>query len=87
MQTRARSTCTKMTRDSVFDACTKEYEKCFEKNKFAYLSEVEALRGVVLESNGLEIGVGIGRFAKSLEIGIGIDPLENMLKVAGTMEI
>jgi len=68
----------------VFDNYTKEYEEWFEKNKFAYLSEVVALKKVVLEGKGkgLEIGVGTGRFAEPLGVEVGIDPSENMLKIA-----
>lgn len=71
-----------MSAVDVFNKYTKEYEEWFERNKFAYLSEVEALKKAVPEGKGLEIGVGTGRFAKPLKISIGIDPSENMLKIA-----
>ncbi len=72
----------KMPTAEIFNKYTQEYEEWFEKNKFAYLSEVAAFKKVVPKGKGLEIGVGTGRFAESLGINIGIDPSENMLKIA-----
>ena len=66
----------------VFNRYVNEYEEWFEKHKFAYLSEIEALRKVIPKGKGIEIGVGTGRFAEPLKIKIGIDPAENMLKIA-----
>jgi len=66
----------------VFNKYVNEYEEWFEKHKFAYLSEIEALRKVIPKGKGIEIGVGTGRFAEPLKIKIGIDPAENMLKIA-----
>jgi len=69
--------------DSVFDNYATEYEEWFERNKFAYLSELELLRAVMPgHGRGLEVGIGTGRFAAPLAIGFGIDPSENMLKLA-----
>ena len=67
----------------VFDVCSKEYDEWYERNKFVYLSEIEALKRLVPKNGkGLEIGVGTGRFAKPLKISVGIDPSKNMLKIA-----
>ncbi len=71
-----------MNRNNVFDTYTEEYEEWFNKNKFAYLSEIEALKKVIPAGKGLEVGVGTGRFAEPLGIDIGVDPSENMLKIA-----
>ncbi len=68
---------------NIFDLYSEEYDEWYEKNKFAYLSEVEALKQVVPEKGkGLEIGVGTGRFAVPLGVSIGIDPSEKMLEIA-----
>jgi ubiquinone/menaquinone biosynthesis C-methylase UbiE len=68
---------------NVFDKYFKEYDKWYERNKFAYLSEIEALKKVVPKNGkGLEIGVGTGRFAQALGIPVGIDPSEKMLEIA-----
>jgi len=74
--------------ESVFDIYTDEYEEWFEKNKFAYLSELEPLRMVVPKrGSGLEIGIGTGRFAAPLGIGYGIDPSKNMMQKARDLGI
>jgi len=56
-------------RENIFDIYPKEYDNWYEENKFAYLSEIEALKKVIPEKGeGLEIGVGTGRFAQPLRI-------------------
>lgn len=66
-----------------FQRYSKEYDQWYERNKFTYLSEIEALKKVTpKKGKGLEIGVGTGRFAQALGISAGLDPSEKMLKVA-----
>jgi len=68
---------------NIFDRYYKRYDSWYEKNKFAYLSELRAIRKVLPDKgNGLEIGVGTGRFAAALGISTGIDPSKNMIKIA-----
>ena len=68
---------------SIFDKYYNNYDKWYEENKFAYLSELEAIRRVLPKKGKiLEIGVGTGRFAAPLGIDLGIDPSVNMLKIA-----
>ena len=68
---------------NIFDLYYKKYDAWYEKNRFAYLSEIEVLKKVIpQEGRGLEIGVGTGRFAAPLNITIGIDPSHNMLEIA-----
>ena len=67
----------------IFDRYCKRYDAWYEKNKFAYLSELEAIREVLpKEGRGLEVGVGTGRFAHALGIGMGIDPSKKMIDIA-----
>jgi ubiquinone/menaquinone biosynthesis C-methylase UbiE len=67
----------------VFNKHVKNYDEWYEKNKYIYLSEVEALKKAIPQGKkGLEIGVGTGRFAAVLGIEYGIDPSEKMLKIA-----
>lgn len=69
---------------SIFDRCYKRYDAWYDKHKFAYLSELKAIRKVLPKrGKGLEIGVGTGRFAAPLGIKYGIDPSESMIKLAG----
>ena len=73
-----------MTRNSaeVFDKNWEDYEDWFERHKSIYSSELKALKKVIPDGLGLEIGVGSGRFAQPLGAKIGIDPSRNMLKLA-----
>jgi SAM-dependent methyltransferase len=73
---------------SVFDVYIDEYEEWFERNRFAYLSELKLLRMLMLErGRGLEVGIGTGRFAAPLGIDFGIDPSSNMLQMARNLGI
>ena len=68
---------------NIFERYYKRYDSWYDRNKFVYLSELEAIRKVLpKEGKGLEIGVGTGRFADGLGIKFGIDPSKNMLKIA-----
>ena len=66
-----------------FDQYWKRYDAWYDKHRFAYLSELEAIRKVLpKKGKGLEIGAGTGRFAAPLGIKFGIDPSKNMIKLA-----
>ncbi len=59
------------------------YETWFERNGAAYESELEALVALLPKNgNGLEVGVGTGRFSAPLGIRIGVDPSLAMGKLA-----
>ena len=67
----------------IFDRYYKKYDAWYEKNKFAYLSELDAVKKILPQKGkGLEIGVGTGRFAHALGIATGIDPSKNMIQIA-----
>lgn len=69
--------------NDVFDRYAKKYDAWYVRNKFAYLSELEALKKLMPKrGKGLEIGVGTGRFAAPLGIGFGIDPSKKMIEIA-----
>lgn len=66
-----------------FEKYYDKYEDWFIKNKFAYQSELLAIRELLPEKGrGVEIGVGSGRFAEPLGIKYGIDPSGKMLEIA-----
>ncbi|MFO8053124.1 MAG: class I SAM-dependent methyltransferase [Candidatus Omnitrophota bacterium] len=68
---------------SIFDKEYKRYDSWYDRNKYAYLSELNLLKKIVpKQKKGLEVGVGTGRFAEELETDVGIDPSFNMLKIA-----
>lgn len=74
-----------MTRNcsETFGLLTERYENWFERHPAAYVSELLALRAILpWQGEGLEIGVGTGRFAAPLGIGWGVDPSRAMLEVA-----
>jgi len=69
---------------NIFDRHHKKYDAWYDRNRFCYLSELEAIRKVLpKKGKGLEIGVGTGRFAAPLGITAGIDPSKNMIGMAG----
>jgi SAM-dependent methyltransferase len=66
-----------------FERSVDEYEAWFERNRAAYESELEALRALLPNSGeGLEVGVGTGRFAASLGVRVGVDPSHAMGRLA-----
>lgn len=73
----------KMMKVAPFDQHTQEYDEWFERNHFAYLSELQAI-GKQLPADGesLEIGVGTGRFAAPLNITAGLEPSIRMREMA-----
>ena len=69
---------------NIFERYYKKYDSWYDRNKFAYRSELEAIKKVLPQrGKGLEVGVGTGRFASALGIRYGVDPSKNMLKLAG----
>jgi len=66
-----------------FERYANKYEDWFENNKFAYESELQAIKEQLPESkNGIEIGVGSGRFAAPLGIKVGVEPSGKMREIA-----
>ena len=72
-----------MSRNEPFDNFPSQYEDWFEKNKFAFQSELRAIKKMMPKSNNsVEIGIGSGQFAAPLGIKIGIDPSKKMREIA-----
>jgi ubiquinone/menaquinone biosynthesis C-methylase UbiE len=66
-----------------FEEYTEKYEDWFEENRYAYQSEVNAVKDILPEfKNAVEIGVGSGKFALPLDIKLGIEPSAGMRKIA-----
>jgi len=60
-----------------------EYDDWFSRNRFAYESELQAVRMLLPKGGtGIEIGVGTGRFAGELGIPLGVEPSPSMRKIA-----
>jgi ubiquinone/menaquinone biosynthesis C-methylase UbiE len=67
----------------VFEEAAEKYDQWFDKNRHAYESELLALRRFIPETGeGLEVGVGTGRFASPLGIRIGVEPAKAMAELA-----
>ena len=72
-----------MARIEPFEKYSEKYEDWFEKNKFVYESEIQAIKELFPKvKKSIEIGVGSGKFAVPLGIKIGIDPSPQMRKIA-----
>lgn len=73
------------TSELVFDALASEYDAWFDKGgSLIFRIEIEALQQVLplLPKPWIEVGVGSGRFARSLGIEIGLDPSIKLLDMA-----
>ncbi len=72
-----------MARIEPFEKYSEKYEDWFEKNKFVYGSEIQAIKELFPKvKKSIEIGVGSGKFAVPLGIKIGIDPSPRMRNIA-----
>jgi len=68
-----------MPKIEAFQKHTNEYDNWFVVNRFAFLSEIEAVKKTLPQTEGvIEIGIGSGIFAKPLGIKEGVDPSEAM---------
>jgi len=64
-----------MAKIEVFEKYAAEYDAWFHENRNIYLSEINALKEFISDNkNGLEVGVGSGKFAFPLGIKTGIEP-------------
>ena len=66
-----------------FDQLADRYDSWFDRHQAAFLSEIEAYKKVVPTSGeGLEVGVGSGRFAAALGIKTGVEPSDKLGSLA-----
>ena len=72
-----------MPRTEAFDKYSNEYDNWFVTNKYAFQSELIAIKKVLpSRGKGIEIGVGSGIFAEPLGITEGIEPSRAMREKA-----
>jgi SAM-dependent methyltransferase len=72
-----------MARIKAFEEFAEEYEEWFEKNRWAYESELAAVRRLLPDfTHAVEIGLGTGRFAIPLGITNGNEPSPRMAEIA-----
>jgi len=63
-----------------FEKHSDAYDEWFEKNRDSYEAELEVIRHLIPtpEAEGVEVGVGSGKFAAPLGIKVGVEPSEKM---------
>jgi len=71
-----------MAKTEPFDTYSDAYDDWFERHATEYALEVEAIRDLLPAGQGLEVGVGTGKFARPLGIQHGLDPSEAMIRKA-----
>lgn len=77
-----------MAKIEPFESFSEEYDKWFVQNKEIYELELCAIRYFIpAEGNGLEVGVGSGKFAGPLGIRTGIEPSDKMADKARDLGI
>lgn len=69
-----------MPKTAPFDQYADQYDKWFENNQAIFQTELEAIRQLIPSNNleGIEVGVGSGKFAAPLGIKVGIEPSMEM---------
>ena len=68
-----------MAKIEPFEKFSEEYDAWFEKNKEKYEAELRAIEYFIPKTrNGLEVGVGSGKFAAPLGIKTGVEPSPKM---------
>jgi SAM-dependent methyltransferase len=67
---------------NAFDKNVDRYEAWFLENPLAYVSELRAVRELLPPGEGMEIGIGTGRFAAPLGIRKGVEPSRAMAEHA-----
>ncbi|RLG18640.1 SAM-dependent methyltransferase [Candidatus Micrarchaeota archaeon] len=72
-----------MARIEPFEKYPSRYEDWFNRNKFVYETELQAIRKLLPKNGkGIEIGVGSGRFAAPLGVKLGVEPSRKMREFA-----
>jgi len=77
-----------MPKTEPFDQYANEYDNWFVINKYAFQSELNAIKKTLPENgDAIEVGIGSGIFAAPLGIKEGIDPSEAMREKAKKRKI
>ncbi len=72
-----------MPKTTPFEKYSEQYEAWFEENRLVYEAELRAVRALVTSGGqGMEVGVGTGRFAEPLGIKDGVEPSARMREKA-----
>ena len=72
-----------MARIESFEKYSKEYDEWFMRNRDIYQAELDAIKSFIPKNKeGVEIGVGSGRFALPLGMTVGIEPSRKMAELS-----
>lgn len=74
-----------MAKIEPFEKFGDDYDEWFNRNRDLYVAELKAIQYFIPDttiSEGLEVGVGTGRFAQPLGIKTGVDPSKYMAERA-----
>ena len=72
-----------MPKIAPFEKHVKQYEEWFAKNRWVYEAELRAVKNMIpTVGQGVEIGIGTGRFAEPLGIKMGVEPSKRMREIA-----
>lgn len=71
-----------MAKTEPFEKEALKYDQWFDEHRAAYESELEAIRRLLPEGSGIEVGVGSARFAAPLGIKLGVEPSPEMRRLA-----
>ena len=68
-----------MPKTAPFEKYSDAYDAWFEKHGEAYDAELEAIRRLIPpDAEGMEVGIGSGKFAVPLGIKVGVEPAKQM---------
>lgn len=65
-----------------YEANASSYDAWFDENPALYHAEIDALKRLIPQGKGLEIGAGSGRFTQPLRIHTGLEPADAMREIA-----
>jgi ubiquinone/menaquinone biosynthesis C-methylase UbiE len=65
----------------VFDKEWQKYDEWYDQNPAIFQSELKAISKLIPSGDGLEIGVGTGRFASYFRLPFGVDPAFSALRL------
>ena len=78
-----------MPKTEPFEKHSEAYDRWFDRNHSLYEAELRTIRQLVpsTDAEGMEVGVGSGKFAAPLGIKIGVEPSQKMAARAGKLGI
>ncbi|MBO1923554.1 class I SAM-dependent methyltransferase [Thiomicrorhabdus sp. 6S3-12] len=67
-----------MPKTQGYESHADTYDQWFDENPHAYQAEIAAIKQLLPQGKGIEIGAGSGRFTKPLAIDTGVEPAKAM---------